>query len=105
MQYSVLQFPLLQHLAGMLGHGKRHRGLQSRPLRSGATLPAVGRTPWLTARSVARVRNTFSAVHRLQLAARSGAISLVRPVARVTVAAEVHRPLDGSTALPIDRIP
>jgi hypothetical protein len=50
MQYSVLQFPLLQHLAGMLGHGKRHRGLQSRPLRSSATLPAVGRTPWLIAR-------------------------------------------------------
>jgi hypothetical protein len=50
MQYSVLQFPLLQHLAGMLGHGKRHRGLQSRPLWSGATLSAVGQTPWLIAR-------------------------------------------------------
>jgi hypothetical protein len=34
----------------MLGHGKRHRGLQSRPLRSGVTLPAVGRTSWLVAR-------------------------------------------------------
>ena len=80
MQYSVLQFPLLQHLAGMLGHGKRHRDLQSGPLRSGATLPAVGRTPWLTARTVARVRrwmteglNTFSAVHRLQLAPHEAA--------------------------------
>jgi hypothetical protein len=52
----VLQFPLLQHLAGMLGHGKRHRGLQSRPLRSGATLPAVGRTPWLTAFESSRLR-------------------------------------------------
>jgi hypothetical protein len=50
MQYPVLQFPLLHCLARMLGHGKRHRGLQSRSLRSGPTLPAIGRTPWLIAR-------------------------------------------------------
>jgi hypothetical protein len=34
--------PVLHCLARMLGHRKRHRGLQSRSLRSGATLP---RTP------------------------------------------------------------
>jgi hypothetical protein len=42
MQHPVLQFPLLHCLARMLGHRKRHRGLQSRSLWSGATLP---RTP------------------------------------------------------------
>jgi hypothetical protein len=90
MQYSVVQFPLLQHLAGMLGHGKRHRGLQSRPLWSGATLPALDGT-WLNARTVARVRRWIAehgSQHLLRSpqaptrAARSGAISLVRPVAR-----------------------
>jgi hypothetical protein len=54
MQYPVLQFPLLQHLAGMLGDGKRHRGLQSRPLRSGATLP---RTPLIERRLPSRARH------------------------------------------------
>ncbi len=40
LQYPVLR-RLLQRLAGMLGHGNRHRRLQSGALRSGAAHPPL----------------------------------------------------------------
>jgi hypothetical protein len=94
MQHPVLQLPLLQHLARMLGNGKRHRGLQSRPLRSGATLPSMERTPSLIGR-----------VGRLPLIARAeGATFLNCYLSRTTlsparVAALSSRPVRSKVSL------